>query len=69
MILPSDFKIGDPNPLGHCYPEHWTKKDIKKHLKVHQKIRNERCQENMRHHSLKDKKIHIKQGEFVITFN
>jgi hypothetical protein len=70
MILPSDFKIGDPNPKGHFYPKHWTKDDINKHLKIHNRIRNQRFYENnVIHYKLKDKRIHIKQGEFVITFN
>jgi hypothetical protein len=74
MILPDDFKIGDPNPMGHDYPKHWTKADIKKHLKAHQRIRNQRFYENSKmgygiHHNLKDKKIKIERGSFVISFN
>ena len=70
MILPDTFKIGDPNPKGHQYPKIWTKNDIKKHLKIHNKIRNKRFYEaTIIHHRLKDKKIHINQGEFIITFN
>ena len=47
-----------------------TKDDIEKHMKIHNKIRNKRFYESTKiHHKLKDKKIHIKQGEFVISFN
>jgi hypothetical protein len=74
MRLPSDFKIGDPNPLGHSYPEHWTEKDIKQHLKAHNKIRNQRFYENSKigygiHHKKIDRKIKINCGIFLITFD